>query len=126
MIFYDLNSHSVVREIIPNRDIPDLQTDPTLLNALITGEHLMWLGDKQWLFDKGYAAEGPCYNYNLFFLNVEHPSDSFCIPSVEGIIAEPAISPDLSQIAFTTVLGPGADYLMLADLTAEYQARIDK
>lgn len=126
MIFYNLNSHSVTREITPNQEIPDLRTDPTLPNASIAGEHLTWLQGKQWLFDKGYAAEGPCYNYNLFFLNIEHPPNSFCIPSVEGIIAEPAISPDLSQIAFKSVLGPGADYLMLADLTTEYRSRIDK
>lgn len=126
VIIYNIGERSVIKEIVPNQVAPGLITDPALPPAGLSGEHFAWVPGKRWIVDKGYAPEGICYNYNIFFLSVDNPSESFCIATSKGIIAEPALSPDLSHLAFTAVVGPGIEYVMLADLTPAYRQRLER
>ena len=51
--------------------------------------------------------------------------NSFCIPTIAGIIGDPTISPDLTKISYVTVAGVGRDYLMIGDVTPDLLAKLD-
>ena len=63
-----------------------------------------------------YILFEECYNYALFFFDLNDLDRSFCIPST-GVFAAPVISPDLSKISYVAVIGPGDNYLMIGDVT---------
>lgn len=71
-----------------------------------------WVGGQQCHLVQGITPDGECYNYSLFFFNLDELKNSFCIPA-EGVIGQPVISPDLKRISYITVVGPENYYLML-------------
>jgi hypothetical protein len=115
IIIFDIETGTVTQELVPGQLFPQVS---------LGDENFGWVPDKWWLLAKGNIPQGECYNYALYFFSVADPSNSFCIPSVRGVIAAPDLSPDLSHIAFLTVVGPGATYVTLADLTPEYRSRL--
>ena len=126
LFIFSLGSKSVIREIVPNRDSTLLRVEADSLQANLSGEHLAWAQGEEWIFDKANAPSGECYNYSLFFLNVINVSKSFCIPTAEGIITEPALSIDLKHVTFILSQGPNEEYIMIADFTDEYRSRLEK
>ncbi len=125
-LLYDLEGQQVVKEIAVEQLLPRLKDYPTV-RGTFSGQrpNFVEVNGKRWVISTVNAPEGECYNYALFFLNIDDISKNFCIPTVKGIVSEVAISPDLSKIAFLTVSGPSVFYVMVADLTPEYRERLE-
>ena len=117
IIIYDLATHAVMREI------PINQIDPQLG---LLDEGFEWVRGKQWIFTYGNTAQGKCAPVALHFINTDDLSTSFCISAVDSTIYAPALSPDLSRIVYVLPVQPRRDFVMLANLTPEYQIRLTR
>jgi Tol biopolymer transport system component len=115
ILIYDLEARVARKEIVPRQVFPDLTMGD--LSLQLAGNH-------QWILFEGNVPEGKCFRNALFFLSTEDPALSFCIPTVGDPIKVPSLSPDARHIAFTSLVGPGANYVMLADLTSEYRSQL--
>jgi hypothetical protein len=116
IVIYDLETQTVRNRIIPSQIIPAGNTNypwPGIGDTTNAG----WVGRQRWFLTEVNTPGGECYNYALFFLDTRNLHNSFCIPTVVGIVTDPTISPDLSRVSYITVAGPGVDYLMVGNVT---------
>lgn len=127
LIIYDLKTRQIIQEVDLNQMFTQGDLDE-YHRATFGDEYLTFIQveGEEWIVGNFHAFKGECYNYAIFFLNVNNPSRNFCIPTDTGAIADASISPDLSKIAYLTVAsGLGRNYVMVANLIPEYRARLD-
>lgn len=125
IIIYDLENRMVLDQIIAREIFPAIKIDyppPSWGDNLNFG----WIADTNWVLLTLNTPEGDCYNYSLVFLDTNNLVNSFCIPSTRGPFTDPTISPDLSTLAFITIVGPTESYLMLADVPSEFLNNLNR
>jgi len=126
-IVYNLVTQHIDQEIDQDQVLSQSSSVPHVQGTFFEQKSsFVEVSGNRWVIDNVAVPEGECYNYAIYFLNLDDLSRNFCIPSVKGIVSDVAISPDLSKIAYVTVVGPGVSYVMVADLTAEYRARLGR
>jgi hypothetical protein len=124
IVIYDLEAEIVRDRIFPSQIIPSANaTYPW--PAMGDGTNAGWVGGQRWFLAQVNAPSGDCYNSALFFFDTSNLQNSFCVPTVEGIIAYPTISPDLSKISYVTVVGVGQYYVMIADVPSDLLERLE-
>ena len=124
LVLYNLETQNVTERITPTHLIPSggmPYPEPSILDST----NATWVGGERWYLAPVNTPGGDCYNYALFFFNLFDQSDSFCIPTSRGIVAYPAISPDLTKISYVTVVGPGHAYLMLGTVPADLLQKLE-
>ena len=124
IVIYDLENQSILDKIIPGQIIPSGGIN---YPVPVTGDstNFGWIGGQRWLLAKVNTPGGECYNSALFFFDMRDLQNSFCIPTIAGIISDPTISPDLSKITYITVAGVGQDYLMIGDVPPDLLTKLD-
>lgn len=126
LILYDLETRTIRQQVFPSELMrPGNTTYPW--PGIGDGRNANWVGGQRWFLAKAVMpdANNECYNYSLYFFHLENPKNSFCIPTVEGIINDPVISPDLKKISYITMVGPGNSYLMLGTVPPDLVARLE-
>lgn len=122
VVIYDLETKTVQTRITPSQLITH-EDMPYMWSGLSDDKNSDWVGGSKWFLTKAYSPGGECYNYSLFFLDVENPDNSFCIPS-EGVFGDATISPDLSRISYISVLGPANSYVVIGDVPPDLLDRM--
>jgi hypothetical protein len=123
-VVYDLATRALIQKVVPSQVIPSGDvTYPT--PAIGDDSNFGWVGSDQWVLAAAITPGGECYNYHLFFFDLDNLANSFCIPTVRGIVSEATVSPDLTRLAYVSVLGPGSSYVMIGKLTPELRERLD-
>jgi Tol biopolymer transport system component len=123
LLVYDLVTRAVTQTIVPSQVIPAGSVSyPT--PGIGDDSNFGWVGGNRWILALANTPAGECYNYSLFFFDLENLADSFCIPTAVGVASEPTISPDLTRIAYVSILGPGSSYVMIGELTQELRQRL--
>jgi hypothetical protein len=121
IVLYNLNTRTITTQFLPREIIP---TGNIAYPPPTTGGG-GWVGGQRWFLTSIVTPGGECYNYALFFFDVQNLENSFCIPTSIGIVSAPAIAPDLSRISYLTVSGPGSTYVMISPLPADLRARLE-
>ena len=122
-VVYNLKLQDITQEFFPNEIIPidgTSESKPSIGDDTNSG----WIGNSHWVITTVNSPEGQCYNYSIFFIDLQNLSNSFCLPTVEGIVAEPAINPDLLQIAYISHVRPGKDFLVTGEITMEIRSQL--
>jgi hypothetical protein len=115
LIIYDLAARAVLQEIIPSQVFP---------HTYIVNGDVGWIQGHSWLVSYGATSQGACARNALLFFNTVSSSNSFCIPTSGDSIGYAEVSPAATQLVFLTPVTPGTNYVMIADLTPEYRARL--
>lgn len=123
-ITYNLENRLVSDRFFDSQIIPS-EPVPYLWPVVGSATSDTWVKES-WFLAKINTPNGECYNYALFFFNLRNLSNSFCIPTIVGIVSEPTISPDLSKISYVTVADPGRTYVMMADVPAALSERLKR
>lgn len=124
IVIYDLETQTVRKSIIPSQIIPPANATypwPGIGDSTNFG----WVGGQRWLLASVNTSGGDCYNYALFFFDTHDLQNSFCIPTIEGIVGDPTISPDLTRISYVTVVGPGEYYVMIGNVTSDLLDKLE-
>ena len=126
-VLYDLLQKRVIQEIhldplfasgrLPN--YPDLR--PSIGDFSL---NYVRPGKDRWIIGDFWAPAGDCYNYAIYFFNLDDVSRNFCIPSKEGPTGAISVSPVGDRIAYTPTNGPGYNWVMVAELTPEIQHQL--
>lgn len=120
VVIYDLETKTVQTRITPSQlitqDIPDIRSG-------FSDNQNSRVGGSKWFLTKAHNPGGECDRSSLFFLDVENPDNSFCIPS-EGAFSDATISPDLSRISYISVLGPANSYVVIGDVPPDLLDRM--
>jgi hypothetical protein len=126
-VLYDLSQKQVIQEIhldplfasgrLP--DYPNLQ--PGIGSFSL---NYMRSGSNRWIIGNFWAPAGECYNYAVYFFDLDDVSRNFCIPSEGGPIGPVSVSPSGDRIAFTPSDGPGRVAVMIAELTSDIRTQL--
>jgi hypothetical protein len=127
-ILYDLTQRRVVQEIhldplFASGRLPDYPN----LRPHIGNFSLNYVkpGKDRWIIGDFWAPAGECYNYAVYFFNLDDVSRNFCISSEEGPTGDISVAPDVARIAYTPTDAPGRVWVMVADLTPEIRERLE-
>jgi hypothetical protein len=127
LVLYDLETETIQQRINPSELMrPGNATYPW--PGIGDASNATWAGSGRWYLAGALHPDtlSQCYNYSLYFFDLEDLQNSFCIPSVIGIVAHPVVSPDLTKISYVTVVGPGVYYLMLGTLPPDLVTRLEE
>ncbi len=122
-IVFDIPNQTIGETFNPRKMIPVTET-PNLQPGMAIYLNWGWVGGEQWILASINTPNGDCYNYALFFIDTQNLNNSLCIPTSQGPFAAPTLTPDLSHIAYITVEGPGAYYVMIGELPADIQVKL--
>jgi hypothetical protein len=118
LVLYDIETKIIRDRLIPSEIIPSGGVKYPVA-GIGDSTNFGWVGGQRWFLADVNTPGGECYNYALFFFDTQDSKNSFCIPSVKGIISDPVISPDLTKISYITVVGVGEYYVVVGNVTAE-------
>lgn len=124
IILYDLETKTVRERLIPSQIIPG-SDGKYLWSGLLDSTNFGWVGGQRWFLTDINTPGGECYNYALFFFDMNDSQKSFCIPTRIGIIGDATISPDLTKISYVTVEGPGNEYVVIGDVTPDLLNKLE-
>jgi WD40 repeat protein len=127
-VLYDLSQKQVIQEIHldPLFASGRLPSYPNLRPGI--GDfslNYVRSGANRWIIGDFWAPAGECYNYAIYFFNLNDTSRNFCIPSDRGPIGAISVSPSGDRIAYTPADGPGRAWIMVAELTPEIRTQIE-
>lgn len=123
LLVYNLSTRELIQKIVPSQVIPSGNASYPV-PVIGDDPNFGWVGSNRWVLVTANTPAGECYNYALFFFDLDNLANSFCIPTVKGIVSEVTTSPDLTRFAYINVLGPGSSYVMIGELTSELRERL--
>jgi hypothetical protein len=123
LVVYDLVNGALIQTIVPAEVIPAGDVSYPL-PAIGDDPNFGWVGGNRWVLAAANTPAGECYNYSLFFFDLDDLANSFCVPTAKGIVSEPDISPDFARLAYVSTLGPGSSYVMIGELIPELLERL--
>jgi len=128
-VLYDLSQKQVIQEIhldplFASGRLPDYPN----LRPGIGDFSLNYVrsGANRWIIGDFWAPAGECYNYAIYFFNLDDVSRNFCIPSESGPTGAISVSPSGDRIAFTPSDGPGRVSIRVAELTPEIRTQLER
>jgi hypothetical protein len=80
---WDPEGRALIQKVVPSQVIPSGDvTYPT--PAIGDSPNFGWVGSNRWVLAIANTPAGECYNYSLFFFDLDNLANSFCIYQQSG------------------------------------------